>query len=175
MSAEPTRLEVRVEKLPPIRVARFHALGRSPESEAWARLRAWAKPRGLLQNCAANPVFGFNNPSPSQPDTEYGYELWIGIDPETQIESGVEIQNFSGGWYAVTTCQGLPNPAIWMQLFGWMQTCPHRHRSTHELERVHDPLAPESKMRFDLYLPIEEPALPPHAQAKDVSGMRPEP
>ncbi len=152
------KIEVRLEKLAPMRVARFHALGRSPEQEAWARLRAWADPRGLLKDATAHPVFGFNNPSPSRPGENYGYEFWVRIGPETLVESGNETLDFPGGWYAVTTCRGFPNPYIWMRLLGWVRSSSHRPRPAQELERPHNPLAPESKMVFDLYLPVEEPA-----------------
>lgn len=151
-------LEVRIERLEPMRVARFHALGRSPESEAWAQLLPWAEPRGLLKDPTAHPVFGFNNPSPSRPGEDYGYEFWIRLEPETPVEGGVETRDFPGGWYAVTTHHGFPSPTVWMQLLDWVRNSPHRHRRTHELERPHNSLDAEAEMLFDLYLPIEEPA-----------------
>ncbi len=142
-----------------MRVARFHAMGRSPEAEAWSRLRAWAEPLGLLKDAAAHPVFGFNNPSPSPPREDYGYEFWIRLGPETPDGGPVETVEFPGGWYAVMTHRGFPNPVVWMQLLEWVRNGCHRHRQAHELEQPHNALAPESEMVFDLYLPIEEPAL----------------
>lgn len=152
-------IEVRTEKLPPMRVARFCAFGNSPESLAWAKLHAWAEPRGLLAAAAAHSVFGFNNPSPQRPGEDYGYEFWIKVGAETAVENGIDTLDFPGGWYAVTTCRGFPNPGIWMQLVEQVRNSPHRYRQTHELERPHNPLAPESEMAFDLYLPIEEAAI----------------
>ncbi len=140
-----------------MRVARFHALGRRPEADAWAKLRAWAEPRDLLRDTAAHPVFGFNNPNPSPGREEYGYEFWIGIGRETTVESGIEAMDIPGGWYAVATHRGVPNPGVWRQLLDWVRNSPHHYRRTHELERPRNPLAPESEMIFDLYLPIEEP------------------
>ncbi|MBI5384168.1 MAG: GyrI-like domain-containing protein [Verrucomicrobia bacterium] len=153
-----SELQVRVERLAPMRVARFRAFGRSPEPEAWARLRTWAEPCGLLKDNAAHPVFGFNNPSPSPGLEEYGYEFWIRIAPEAQVERGIETLDYPGGWHAVTTQHGFPNPDVWMQLLEWVRRSPHRHRRTHELERPHNPLAAEAEMVFDLYLPVEKPA-----------------
>jgi DNA gyrase inhibitor GyrI len=154
-------IEVRLEKLAPMRMARFHASGRGPEAEAWEKLRAWAEPRGLLKNTEAHPVFGFNNPGPSKAGEDYGYEFWIRIAPETPVEIGVETLDFPGGWYAVTTVRGHPNPEIWMRLFEWVRRGPHRYRQTHELEHPHNPLAPESEMVFDLYLPVGEAGAAP--------------
>jgi len=151
-------IQVRIEWLAPMRVARFQAFGPSPEAEAWARMRAWAEPRELLKEASAHPVFGFNSPSPSRPGEDYGHEFWIRVAPEIRIESSVETLEFPGGWYAVTTCQGFPNLERWTQLLEWVRHGPHRYRRTHELERPHNPLAPESEMAFDLYLPIDAPA-----------------
>ena len=153
-----SELEVRMERLAPMRMACFQALGQSPEEEAWAKLRAWAEPRGLLKDTAAHPVFGYNDPSPSRPGEKYGYAFWIRIGPEMLVESGIATLDFPGGWYAVTTCRGFPNPDLWMRLLGWVHSSAHRHRPTHDLERPHDPLAPESETIFDLYLPVEDPA-----------------
>jgi DNA gyrase inhibitor GyrI len=144
--------------MPPMRVARFHAFGPSPETAAWARLRTWAEPRGFLKDVPAHPVFGFNNPSPTVPGEDYGYEFWICIGSEMPVENGNETLDFPGGWYAVTTCRGFPNPEIWMRLLGWVRSSPHRYRPTHELERPYNPLALAADMIFDLYLPIEAPA-----------------
>lgn len=142
-----------------MRVARFHAFGRSPESEAWSMLRNWAEPRGLLADSTAHPVFGFNNPSPSPGQEEHGYEFWIRVGAETRVGSGIETLDFPGGWYAVTTSRGFPNPDLWMRLFDRVRGGPQRYRRTHELERPHDPLAAGSEMVFDLYLPIEGPVV----------------
>jgi DNA gyrase inhibitor GyrI len=152
------RPDFRIEQLPPMRVARFHAMGSHPELKAWAQLRKWAEPRGLLADADRHPVFGFNNPSPSPGRDEYGYEFWIRIDSGAADDGGVETMAFPGGWYAVTTQHGFPRPDVWLQLFESARLAACRYRATNELERPHDPLAPEADMVFDLYLPIEAPA-----------------
>jgi DNA gyrase inhibitor GyrI len=148
-------VDVRIKKLLPMRVARFHALGSRPEQEAWARLREWAGPQGLLKDATTHPVFGFNNPGPTPTSSDSGYELWIRIAPEMRVETGIKTLDFSGGWYAVATHYGLPNPDAWMRLLTWVRNSPYHHRPTHELEHPHDPLATESEMVFDLCLPVE--------------------
>lgn len=150
-----SELPVRIERLEPMRAARFHAFGRNPEQAAWAALRQWAEPRGLLKDAAAHPVFGFNNPSPASPAEEYGYEFLLGIGAEAATTGDVETVQFEGGWYAVVTHAGLPNPGVWMRLMDWVRHSPHRYRRAHELERPQNPLGPESELVFDLYLPIE--------------------
>jgi predicted enzyme related to lactoylglutathione lyase/DNA gyrase inhibitor GyrI len=163
----PNQLNVRVEKLEPMRVARFHARDHHPEALAWTRLREWAEPQGLLKDPAAHPIFGFNNPGPSAPSDEYGYEVWIRIDVEMAVAGGVEALEFPGGWYAALTHAGLPNPEVWMQLLNWVRCSPHAHRHAHELEHPRNPLAPESERVFDLYLPIN-----PAISASAAVGMK---
>jgi DNA gyrase inhibitor GyrI len=132
-----------------------------PETDAWRKLAAWAEPAGLLKDPAAHPLFGFNNPPPEPNQPLYGYEVWIQVDPETAVVSGLERKEFSGGRYAVTTCQlyGDPHgpvPEVWQQLLGWSEEHGYRWRHTHELERLVNPEAPEQDLVLELYLPIEE-------------------
>ncbi len=154
-----TDLQPQIVTLPPMRVAAFLATGLQPESEAWGHLRAWAEPRGLLEDPLRHPVFGFNNPSPSPDRPDYGYELWIRVDPDTTMESGIEAKDFPGGRYAVTRCKLISDPRgsvldMWHALWDWVQDSPHEWRQTHELEQVVDPNTAEDDMELDLYLPI---------------------
>ena len=84
-----TDLDVRIERLDPMRVAAVRAVGAAPESVAWQKMRAWAEPMGLLDDMEKHPVFGFNNPNPSPGQKEYGYEF-IGLW-DTYEKDGVEI------------------------------------------------------------------------------------
>ena len=154
-------LQVRIERLAPMRVASFRCFGESPERDAWATLRAWAEPRGLLEDVEQHPVFGFNNPNPSRDRKEYGYEFWIRIDPESEPEPGIEVKDFEGGLFAVATCKLLGDPAgtvpeVWHKLFDWAGANGYRWRDVHELERPVDPRAPEAELVLDLCLPAQD-------------------
>ncbi len=153
-------MQVDLVTLAPMRVASVRALSETPERDAWERLRAWAEPKGLLQDSAQHPVFGFNNPNPSDDRKQYGYEFLIGVGPETQTEGDIVIKDFPGGLYAVTTCKLIGDPEgtiqeVWMKLWHWVQASPYQWRNTHELEKVHDLSAPEQDLMIDLCLPIE--------------------
>lgn len=139
-----------------MRVASVRVVSAHPETEAWERLKAWAEPRGLLRNPREHLVFGFNNPSPSPERNEYGYEFWIRVGPEVASEGSIEVKDVAGGRFAVVTHRGYPNPQIWKQLWDWVQSSGYRWRKAHELERIHDSLAPAAEVTFDLYLPIED-------------------
>ncbi len=153
-------LDVRIVKLEPMTVARMRAISETPERDAWEVLRAWAQPRGLLDDIQKHPVFGFNNPNPTPDRREYGYEFWICVDPDVETEGDIEVKEFAGGLYAVTTCKLLGDPKgsvpeVWGRLWEWVQSSQYRWRRTHELEKLHDPSASEENAILDLYLPIE--------------------
>jgi AraC family transcriptional regulator len=155
-----TDLDVRIERLKPMRVAWVRAVSRSPEQEAWQVLSRWAQAVGLLGDPAVHPVLGFNNPAPVAGVPEYGYELWIAVDPDAQPPDGIGLKEFPGGLYAVTSCRlagGTGAPRCWKALLRWVHTSPYAwRRTTHELERVRNPLAPPDETVLDLYLPLED-------------------
>lgn len=154
-----SQLEVHIERLEPMRVASIRVVSDTPERDAWRKMREWAEPLGLLEDTKKNPVFGFNNPSPSPGRREYGYEFWIRIGPDIEPEGEIKVKNFPGGLYAVTKCALLGDPNIletWKLLWEWVLTSKYNLRKTHELERPQNPLYPEEDLILDLYLPIEE-------------------
>ncbi|MDH5383804.1 MAG: GyrI-like domain-containing protein, partial [Candidatus Aminicenantes bacterium] len=77
-------------------------------------------------------------------------------------EEEIEVKDFPGGLYAVTTCKLTGDPSgrnvleTWRALWEWVKSSKYKWRQTHELEKLHDPLAPEAEFVLDLYLPIEE-------------------
>ncbi len=150
-------LDVRIEKLRPMRIAVARASGQTPESDAWQKLASWAEPRGFLDDVGVHPVFGFNNPPPTPDNPQHGYEFWIRVPENMESTGEIDIEDFGGGHYAVITHNGIPDPDIWMSLWEWVQQSKYEWRETHELERPHDPLAPVDEMTFDLYLPISAP------------------
>ena len=149
-------MDVRIEKLEPMRVAYVCVVGQNPEEKAWNILRDWAYSKEPVKEPEKHPVFGFNNPSPSPGQDEYGYEFWMKIGPGEEPEGEVKTKEFPGGTYAVTTVQGFPSPDIWIQLWEWVKASQYRWRQTHELEWPHNFFAEGSELKFDLYLPIEE-------------------
>ncbi|MFQ5630226.1 MAG: GyrI-like domain-containing protein [bacterium] len=153
-------LKIRIEKLEPMRIASVRVISETPERDAWEKLRVWAEPKGLMDDLEKHPVFGFNNPNPAPDRKEYGYEFWIQIDPGTEPEGEIEMKDFAGGLYAVTTCKLFGDPKgnvleVWMKLLEWVKASKYEWRNTHELEKPHNPLADEKDVVLDLYLPIE--------------------
>ena len=162
------KLEVKIVKLESMRVASVRAVGTTPEHDAWEKMRSWAEPRGLLEDTEKHPVFGFNNPDPSPGRKEYGYEFWIRVGQNTQPAGDVEIKEFEGGLYAVTTCklkEELESEFFkkegylesWKNIVDWVTHSSKYKFSKHQcLEKAHEPGASEEELILDLYCPIEE-------------------
>ena len=159
--------EVKIVRLEPMRVASVQVISTTPENDAWEKMRAWAEPKGLLEDLEKNPVFGFNNPNPSPDRREYGYEFWIRVEPDVKPEGDVKIKEFEGGLYAVTTCklkEELESEFFqkegylesWKKIVEWVKSSKYRHGRHQGLEKAHDPNASEEELVLDLYCPIEE-------------------
>ncbi len=150
-------LEVAIESLGPMRVAWVQEFGSNPEERAWARLRAWAEPQGLLADPEKHPVFGFNNPAAAAGAREYGYEMWIAADANPC--EGVAVKEFPGGRYATAVClpvSGGAVPQTWKALLRWVHGSQYAwRRATHELEQLMNPGAPPQELVLKLYLPVE--------------------
>lgn len=154
--------DVRIITLEPMRVASVRAIGKTPENDAWAKMQSWAEERGLLDNIEKHPVFGFNNPDPSPDKEEYGYEFWIKIGPEIQSEGEIEVKEFKGGMYAVTTTRLIVDPETniipaWKKLAEWVKKADKYDYGVHIcLEKAINPRASPEDLVLDLYCPIKE-------------------
>jgi hypothetical protein len=92
-------LLIRMVELGPLRVAYTHTFSKTPEQDAWNKLKAWGVPKGLLDSPAEQFNFGYNNPppqDPSAPSGAYGYEVLITVGSEVEPEGEVKIKQISG-------------------------------------------------------------------------------
>lgn len=154
-------LEVRIVKLEPLHVASFLGFSASPENDAFAKLFAWAQPRGLLDDRQAHRLFGFNNPCPAAGSPNYGYEVWIVVDPDTAPDGEARMLDFPGGLYAVTRCV-VPEGDFavigntWQQLNVWREDSPYKAGCHQWLEESLPLDLPGVAFVLDLYLPLAE-------------------
>ncbi len=164
---EMKEFKVKIVKLEPMRVASVQAISKTPEHDAWEKMRAWAEPKGLLEDIEKHPVYGFNNPNPSPGKGEYGYEFWIRVGPETKPDGETEIKEFEGGLYAVTTCnlkeeikseffQKENYLESWKKIVDWVKSSKYKFGKHQCLEKAHDPGASEEELILDIYCSIEE-------------------
>lgn len=155
-------LNVRIVKLPPMYVASYIGFGSSPEQIAWDKLLSWARPQGLLEDLAHHRLFGFNNPCPSVGSPNYGYEVWIVVDPQA-VDPGedIVIKEFEGGLYAVTECV-VPKGKFeeiteaWRKLAAWREDSPYKSGRHQCLEESLAKVLPGTEFVLDLYLPIAD-------------------
>jgi DNA gyrase inhibitor GyrI len=103
-------------------------------------------------------TFGFNNPDPSPGSTNYGYEIWLVVDPDVEALPSVEAKRVEAGKYAVTRCVGLARIGErWRALSAWVEESPYQ-RPAHGCRCLEEPLSPgepdRAKWVFDLYLEI---------------------
>lgn len=153
-----TLTKVEIVKLGPMRVASAYGFGANPEEIAWRKLAAWAKPKGLLDDIDAHPIFGFNNPYPTPDNPRYGYELWIRVGPEIEPEGEIRIGEFFGGMYAVTRCEvrGHPEaiPSGWQSFADWCRQNDHPLGTHHALEKFLTHPDDLNQLVLDLFCPI---------------------
>lgn len=153
-----SKLEVRIERLEPMRVASALGFGSSPEGLAFEKMLAFVKAKGLTRPDGSFESYGFNNPNPSPGSPNYGYEIWVPVGPEVEGEGEVTIKQFEGGLYAVTRFQNLERIGqVWHELVAWREDSPYKCGHQQCLELLHNPLETDmAKYDFDLYLSIEE-------------------
>jgi len=151
-------LQVRIVEMEAMRVACAHGFGPSPEAEAWAKILAFARSRGLDPEKAR--FFGFNNPDPSPGSPNYGYDQWMTVGPEVEAEGEIVIKEVPSRRYAVARCEGLENIGrVWKQLVLWFEDSPYKKPSCWREcleELLTSPDVPYEEYVFDLYLPVTE-------------------
>ncbi len=94
-----TAIDFRIIYLPPATVASSHFIGPEPEDTAGRQRDEFVKKTGLAEIKPDFRIYGFNNPSP-QGDEEYGYEFWVTIPDDMQVDAPLEKKAFAGGLYA---------------------------------------------------------------------------
>ncbi|MFT3891319.1 MAG: GyrI-like domain-containing protein [Anaerolineales bacterium] len=156
-----TDLDVRVAKLPAMRVVCVNGFGDDPEGKAFDAMREWAKAHDLPKS--ENRIFGYNNPDPAPGSPNYGYDVWLTVDELVQAEGDARIIEFPGGLYAVTRIEVKSPwddiPSAWQKLVKWMEASKYHHGRHQWLEEHIGPLdgtVNELPFTLDLHLPITE-------------------
>lgn len=153
-----TKINVRIVRLDPVRVAAAYGFGPSPEAIAWDKLLSWAKAQGLLGGDTQPRFFGFDNPMPTPGSPNYGYEQWLVVGPEVEGNDDITIKDFPGGLYAVTRCKLPQIGEAWRALVAWREDSRYRSAPHQCLEEVLTPPGtPFEDMVFDIYLAVAEP------------------
>lgn len=152
-------IEVRIEKLEPFHYISAYGFGDSPEGIAHEKMTTFLAEVGLLEGYGSQTRhFGFNNPDPSPGSPNYGYEIWVVVDPSLEPRGDLKKGYFPGGLYAVTRFTNLEKIGqVWQSLVAWREFNGYQHGTHQWLENLHNPLEKDiTKFTFDLYLPIRK-------------------
>lgn len=122
-----TEMEIRVERLETMRAAYVHAFSETPEEDAWGKMEAWARPKGLLEEGSGTRIFGRNTYPTDNPDP-YGYELFLTIGKDVEPAGDAEIRVIPAGLYAALRFKNLENIRIaWERLWKWIEESEYEH------------------------------------------------
>lgn len=155
-----TDMDVRIEKVAPMRVAFVRKTGPYNEcEEAWEKLCAWAGKRGLLRMDAKYLGVGHDDPQITPPD-KIRYDACVTVDESVEGEGAVGIQNVGGGRYAVTTHKGPYEnlESVYAELMGkWLPQSGERIGDCLCFEMyLNDPdSTPPEELLTDIYLSIK--------------------
>ena len=120
-------MEVRLERLETMRAANTYVLSETPEEDAWKKIEAWAKPKGLLEKGVGTRVFGRNTYPTDNPEP-HGYEFFVTVGQDIEPGGDVVIKEIPGGLYAVLRFENLENMGkAWKQLWEWIDESEHEH------------------------------------------------
>lgn len=109
---------VRIVKLPPMAVASFSAKSITPEDDC-AKVVVPFVLKNNLNKRGDFRFFGFNNPSPTEGNPVYGYEMWITIPEDFSVPAPFQKKRFEGGLYASISTQMNEIGERWMLLYNW--------------------------------------------------------
>ncbi len=149
--------EVQIVELEPTRVVAALGYGETPEYQAWELINEYIAEREIKWP-GQHRFFGFNNPDPTPGSPNYGYEQWITVDDDVNVDPPLETKRFSGGQYAALHLRGLKGIGeAWKQLVAWVEEEGYNIATTEHncLEELRTPLdAPQDEWEFDLYLGV---------------------
>ena len=99
-------MEIRIEKIEPMRVASVRHIGPYEECEpAWQKLCAWAGPRGLFGPGVKMIGISYDDPEVT-PTEKIRYDACITVGDAIESEGEVVVRMIPGGDYAVATHKG---------------------------------------------------------------------
>ncbi len=158
-------LPIKIVSLAPMTIASVRAISKTPEQDAWQKMKQLLDLNRIDITNDQHPIFGFNNPDPTPEQPEYGYEFWVKLDPSIKdLPEGV-IKEFPGGLYAVCPCnlsQENQSPFMqehgmlesWFLLNKWVQLSEFVPGNHQWLEKQRSPPDTEGEILLDLYFPI---------------------
>ena len=111
-------LRVRIVVLPSMTVAAYHFIGENAEEIACDVVSRFVRELGLYEIKPDSRMFGFNHPEPA-PDRPYGFEVYVTIPDDLEINAPLVKKRMQGGIYAGITID-YPNFHEWELIMKWL-------------------------------------------------------
>lgn len=113
--------DVRIVYVPPSSVASIHVVSGSPEYETEVELRQFMISTDLASKKPDLRHYGFNHPTGVKPDgTDHGYERWVTIPDDMEVQKPFVKKFFPGGLYAAHMIP-MGNFEEWHWLAEWVE------------------------------------------------------
>lgn len=112
--------DVRIIYLPPCYVAAAHHIGDEPEQAVNQLIDHFVIEHDLIRLKPDLRHFGFNHPNPIDETGYHGYEMWVTIPEDLQVEAPLTKKYFPGGLYAAHMIP-MGNFQEWDWLFAWVK------------------------------------------------------
>lgn len=112
--------DVRIVRLPEMTVASYLAKSETPEKDCSEVINKFILENSLHKKSGFRH-FGFNNPSPSEHSSVYGYEIWVSIPEDLEVPEPLVKKHFKGGLYASIATKMDEIGERWMQLYNWVK------------------------------------------------------
>ena len=109
---------VRIVKIPAMTVASYRAESATPEDDC-SKVHNKFILENNLHKWSGFRHFGFNNPSPSEGNPVYGYELWLAIPDDFVVPEPLIKKQFDGGLYASVSTTMNEIGERWQMLNEW--------------------------------------------------------
>ncbi len=155
---------VRIVKLPAMTVAAYRAESVTPEDDCGKVFNKFVLENNLHKRSGYRQ-FGFNNPSPSEGNPVYGYEVWVTIPDDSPVPEPLVKKEFCGGLYASVSTTMNEIGERWNLLhnwcknneqydvdfsFQWLEEC------SMDFETFISDQVPDGKKQLDLLHPIRQ-------------------
>lgn len=111
---------VRIVLLPPCTVASYQYVGDDPEEKVGEVMDQFIRSSKLYEIKPDSRLFGFNNPEPQPGNDFHGYEDWVTIPDDMEVQQPLVKKHFDGGLYAAYTIN-FPDFYEWNFLKEWVK------------------------------------------------------
>ena len=115
--------DVRIIYLPPMTVVSSQYTGPNPEDTAQKQIDEFIESVRLTKIKPDFRMIGFNNPSPQENVEYYGYEFWVTIPEDINVQEPLTKKKFDGGLYAAH-CIKMGDFHEWEDFYNWAKDNP---------------------------------------------------